>query len=108
MDTEILTIFGMDQSAVSEALADFTDPIAMLNDCHRRIERFLGVLVNLSRERHVGELGEPARSALAAALHYFDAGAPLHTADEEESLFPRLRVAGTRLYLDTFRHNSVV
>ena len=36
---------------------------------------------------------EPDRSALAAALHYFDAGAPHHTADEERSVFPKRRNA---------------
>ena len=32
-----------------------------------------------------------ARSALESALRYFRESAPKHTADEEESLFPRLR-----------------
>jgi iron-sulfur cluster repair protein YtfE (RIC family) len=36
-------------------------------------------------------LTEEARTALESALRYFREGAPKHTADEEESLFPRLR-----------------
>ncbi len=36
-------------------------------------------------------LSAEARSALEAALRYFRESAPKHTADEEESLFPRLR-----------------
>jgi len=32
-----------------------------------------------------------AARALASALRYFGEAAPKHTADEEESLFPRLR-----------------
>jgi hemerythrin-like domain-containing protein len=34
------------------------------------------------------------RSALEGALQYFKTAAPRHTADEEESLFPRLRESG--------------
>ena len=74
-----------------EVLADFTDPITMLHDCHRRIESFLDALVTISRLQRGGALDERHRSALSTALRYFDQGAPLHTADEEESLFPRLR-----------------
>lgn len=28
--------------------SDFTDPIGMLGDCHRRIERFLNVLLTIA------------------------------------------------------------
>ena len=68
----------------------FTDPTGLLTDCHRRIEMFLGSL------RAVAELidrppTEDVRRALESALLYFSQAAPKHTADEEESLFPRLR-----------------
>jgi hemerythrin-like domain-containing protein len=70
--------------------SDFSDPVGMLGDCHRRIVRFLNVLVSLSKEN-----GKPLsvehRNLLATSLRYFREGAPKHTADEEESLFPRLR-----------------
>lgn len=66
----------------------FDDPLALLSDCHRRIERFLGDLVKLSA---LPELDETLRSALARALDYFAEAAPRHTADEEASLFPRMR-----------------
>lgn len=36
-------------------------------------------------------LEQDARSALESALRYFREAAPKHTADEEESLFPRMR-----------------
>jgi iron-sulfur cluster repair protein YtfE (RIC family) len=58
----------------------FNDPLGMLADCHRRIEQFLRVL---------GLVAERAE----ASLHYFRTGGPRHTADEEESLFPRLRTS---------------
>ncbi len=70
--------------------SDFTDPIGMLGDCHRRIERFLKVLVTLAANAEGGPLTDEQRSALAGSLLYFRNSAPKHTADEEESLFPRL------------------
>lgn len=73
----------------SGPLADFDQPLQLLQDCHRRIEHFLGVL------RRVAEAASPLddqkRSALETALRYFREAAPRHTADEEQSLFPRLR-----------------
>ena len=71
--------------------SDFTDPIGMLGDCHRRIIRFLGILVALATERRGGPLSDEHRTLLSASLRYFREAAPKHTADEEESLFPRLR-----------------
>jgi len=69
----------------------FDDPIGMLTDCHRRIESFLRVLcVVADRARGRALTGEEA-DAVQAALHYFRVGGQRHTADEEESLFPRLR-----------------
>ena len=69
---------------------DFNEPLAMLSDCHRRIERFLGVLTTLAALP--GEtLTAEQQAALSAALWYFRESGPRHTADEEESLFPRLR-----------------
>src|SRR4029078_5557635 len=71
--------------------SDFTDPIGMLGDCHRRIEMFLNVLVRVAETAHGEALNEDQRGALETALRYFPEVAPKHTADEEESLFPRLR-----------------
>jgi len=71
--------------------SDFTDPIGMLGDCHRRIEKFLHVLATVARRVRGQALNEEERGAFETALRYFREGAPKHTADEEESLFPRLR-----------------
>jgi hemerythrin-like domain-containing protein len=71
--------------------ADFSNPIALLSDCHRRIERFLAVLVSIARQAHGGPMTEEQRNEWLRALDYFRNAAPRHTADEEESLFPRLR-----------------
>lgn len=72
-------------------LAGFNEPIEMLKDCHRRIEHFLDVLRKVEQRFGPSELNDEGRRALEAALHYFADFAPRHTADEEQSLFPRLR-----------------
>jgi hemerythrin-like domain-containing protein len=68
----------------------FDDPIGLLGDCHRRIERFLSTLVAVADQARVGRLNHDQRIALETALRYFREAAPRHTADEEESLFPVL------------------
>jgi hemerythrin-like domain-containing protein len=75
--------------------AGFDDPIGMLKDCHRRIEQFLHVLC-LVVERAPGRpLTEEEAAAVKSALNYFRSGGQRHTADEEESLFPRMRAEST-------------
>jgi len=69
----------------------FTDPIGLLTDCHRRIELFLAVLAHVSAQARGGSLSREEREAVETALRYFRKGAPKHIADEEETLFPRLR-----------------
>jgi hypothetical protein len=68
----------------------FSDPTGLLSDCHRRIELFLGSLEAVS-ERLAGPLSDEARSALGFGLALLPGRCPKHTADEEESLSPRLR-----------------
>ena len=70
---------------------DFTNPLGLLSDCHRRIEYFLSLLITISKQAQGGSLSLEQREALEAALAYFKQAAPKHTLDEEESLFPRLR-----------------
>jgi hemerythrin-like domain-containing protein len=69
----------------------FDDPIGMLKDCHRRIEHFLDILCLVAERAHTRSLTGEEQSAAKAALQYFYVGGERHTADEEESLFPRLR-----------------
>jgi hemerythrin-like domain-containing protein len=76
----------------SEAAAPgFDDPLGMLSACHGRIERQLATLDRL--QRHLPEHGcdTDARAAARGILRYFDTAAPNHHADEEGSVFPRLR-----------------
>jgi len=69
----------------------FDDPIGMLKDCHRRIESFLGILSVVVDRAQGRSLNREEREAVQIALQYFRTGGQRHTADEEESLFPRLR-----------------
>ena len=70
---------------------DFTEPIALMMDCHRRIERFLSVLARVLERYGRRDLDDEGRDALRTALDYFASAAPRHTEDEEQSLFPRMR-----------------
>jgi hemerythrin-like domain-containing protein len=70
---------------------DFSNPIELLIDCHRRIERFLAVLMKVAAQVKRGMMTKQQSREWEQALDYFRNAAPRHTADEEESLFPRLR-----------------
>lgn len=68
----------------------YTEPLGLLSDCHRRIEIFIASLAAVAK---LGgqPLNDEGRRALENSLKYFREAAPKHTADEEISLFPRLR-----------------
>ena len=69
----------------------FDDPIGMLKDCHRRIEKFLQILCLVVDRAPGRAMTDEEAAAIRSALHYFRVGGQRHTADEEESLFPRMR-----------------
>ena len=69
----------------------FDDPIGMLIDCHRRIERFLHVLCTVANRARNRALTDEEVIAVQSSIQYFRVGGLRHTADEKESLFPRLR-----------------
>jgi hemerythrin-like domain-containing protein len=69
----------------------FSNPIGLLSDCHRRIERFLNAMRTVAVRIAGGPLDAEHRRVLEAALKYFREAAPKHSADEEEDLFPSLR-----------------
>ena len=71
--------------------SDYTNPLGLLNDCHRRIESFLQVLVTVTGQARGLDLNHDQRNGLETALRYFREAAPNHTLDEEDSLFPRMR-----------------
>lgn len=74
--------------------SSFASPLGLLSDCHRRIESFLAEMRRVAAQGRGGALSDEDRASLAGAVRYFTVAAPRHTADEEESLFPRLRAAG--------------
>jgi hemerythrin-like domain-containing protein len=63
----------------------------MMEDCHQRIRFFLKTLTRIANAPGEGQLDPELEEALGKALTYFREAAPRHTADEEQSLFPRLR-----------------
>lgn len=72
--------------------SDFSSPLGLLSDCHRRIERFLDTLIVISEATQGKKLADVQRQQFEVGLRYFREAAPKHTLDEEESLFPRLRL----------------
>ncbi|MBY0410484.1 MAG: hemerythrin domain-containing protein [Burkholderiaceae bacterium] len=66
----------------------------MLEACHERVQRTLGLLQRL--REHIARVGADAsaRSAAHDVLRYFNIAAPLHHQDEELHVFPLLRVHG--------------
>jgi hemerythrin-like domain-containing protein len=79
----------------------FDNPLGMLVDCHRRIEHFLHILSTVAERLGTDALANEETSAIEAALNYFRTGGIRHNADEEESLFPRLRADGEAVDLDS-------
>lgn len=77
-------------------IPDFTAPFDLLVHCHQRIETQLETLVRAAEILRSGNsLSSPkAFDAIDAACKHFAVAGAKHTADEEESLFPRLRECG--------------
>lgn len=77
-------------------------PLEHLTACHRRIEDRLATL-----QRAIPFLQSKwteASEAVANVLRFFDSNGILHTADEEVSLFPRLRSKATEEETAFFEH----
>lgn len=69
----------------------FDQPLSLMSDCHRRVEKFLSILLRVAEDVGGGRLGDQYLTAMESAQRYFKNAAPWHTRDEEDSLFPRLR-----------------
>ncbi len=74
--------------------AGFEQPFEMLEACHERVERMLGLMERLVQ--HLAEAGADASARQAArdVMRYFDLAAPNHHEDEERHVFPALRALG--------------
>ena len=81
----------MPQRAVWSSDRDFESPIGFLGDCHRRMEHFVDALLHITHSRAGQSLSSDEWAEIAEAVHYFETDEPWHTADEMQSLFPRLR-----------------
>jgi iron-sulfur cluster repair protein YtfE (RIC family) len=70
--------------------------------CHRRIEEKLAVLERAAS--HLGDRFDEAMSACRSVFTFFDGNGTFHIEDEEESIFPRIRLRATSeelAYLDS-------
>lgn len=67
-----------------------TDAVDMLLACHQRIRNFTGIAARLAEA--AGAASGPEIANAAEAVHrYYAIALPLHEADENESVYPRLR-----------------
>ena len=69
----------------------FDDPIGVLKNCHRKIKRSLHVLWVIADRAAGRELTVEETAAVRSAMDCLRVDGTWHIADEEESLFPRLR-----------------
>lgn len=70
------------------------DAFAILHDCHEHILERLARLEALGRElAGAGEITERHLAVFGDVLSFLDTAVPMHSADEEQTLFPRLRAA---------------
>lgn len=67
------------------------NPIWMMVQDHRDLQRHLHRMIRFGRLLVVGDAEEAATGWVTEALVFFRREVPLHAADEEESLIPRLR-----------------
>jgi iron-sulfur cluster repair protein YtfE (RIC family) len=79
--------------------------VDLLTGCHNRIRHFTAILRKLAHAE--GSPLDEISSAADSAYHYFTVALPLHEADEEESVRPRLLKNATpeiRAALDAMTH----
>jgi uncharacterized coiled-coil protein SlyX len=82
-----VTFIGINSGAEREAHADAT-PLEMLQGCHARIRHFMQLSRTLATATDAPP--EEISDAARALRNYFHLALPLHEADENESLSPRL------------------
>ena len=86
--------FARLNSLIASPAAGFEQPFEMMEACHERVQRTLGLLDRL--RAHVARHGadEQARQAARDVMRYFDKAAPQHHLDEEMHVFPPLVARG--------------
>lgn len=66
----------------------------MLEACHQRVLRTLGLLERLQAHVQTHGCDQQARQAATDVMRYFDVAAPLHHQDEEIHVFPAVLAGG--------------
>lgn len=64
------------------------DPVGRLRECHEKLRKFSATAVRLAGAE--GASVDDVREAASGVVKYFTQALPRHTADEDESLLPRL------------------
>ena len=77
------------------------DAVDLLMGCHQRIRHFTAVAVKLAHAQ--GATAEEIVQAVSSVYRYYSISLPLHEADEEQTLRPRLDAIGD----DKLRHALV-
>jgi hemerythrin-like domain-containing protein len=95
---------------IGQTNATIDTPVEHLMACHRRIEDRLETLERAGA--HLATDRGAALEAIRKSIAFLDSSGVLHTRDEEESVFPRLRphlTAAEFRYLDTLeeQHRAV-
>lgn len=92
MLTQIKAGAAAGSASLADALqaGDAGDAVDLLLGCHTRIRHFTAVAVKLSRPD--APRAEVAHAA-QAVYRYYSVALPLHEADENQSVYPRLRAA---------------
>jgi hypothetical protein len=75
------------QDLFNTVKASFDEPMSMLIACHDRVRHFVGLIEKLAEHIFQQGVDQQVKEAIATVIRYFDIAAPLHHADEDESLF---------------------
>ena len=87
----------LNQISPAKTQSKTEDAVDMLVGCHQRIRHFTGVAMKLAHAQ--GVTPEEVTQAAAGVHRYYTVSLPLHEADEEETLRPRLdTVADDKLH----------
>lgn len=71
--------------------AGFEQPFEMLQACHERVLRMLGLLLRLMQHLRTQGIDQQAQDAARDVMRYFDRAGPAHHEDEERHILPLLR-----------------
>ena len=75
---------------LEQAAPDFSDPIGLLEACHRRIQNQCELLRKMCAYQERNGVDGELIDAAQGVMRSFDIAAPQHHADEEQDLFPAL------------------